>query len=134
MLIVAQSILIYRCLTYFVCSEVSFGAELATVTQLLHGIGYSMMWSAGALIANQLAPIHLRNTAQGLLNMAYNGIGSAIGALVGGYIYQRWGAQTMWITVAVVSVIGIALYVSTWATRVLFTPLSNLVQKYHKDE
>lgn len=110
-----------------ICTEIQWGSYLATMTQLLHGVGFSMMWSAGALQADELAPDHLKSTAQGLLNMAYNGIGSGIGALVAGYIYERWGSRLMWFMVVVACLSSIILYTSN---KVLFLPLSNLINKY----
>lgn len=112
-----------------ICTEIEYGAYLATITQLLHGVGFSLMWSAGALQADELAPTHLKSTAQGLLNMAYNGIGSGIGALVAGYIYEKWGSRAMWLTVAITCLFSIVLYTSTRIRKVVFVPLSNLIRK-----
>lgn len=130
MLVVAQSIIIYRCITYFVCTELSFGAWLATTTQLLHGIGFSMTWSAGALQADRIAPNNLKSSAQGLLNMAFNGFGSGLGAVVGGYIFEHFGAKAMWATVASLSFISILLFTSRILRVSLFLNLANLVRKY----
>jgi MFS family permease len=130
MLAVAQCIIIYRCLTYIVCAQISWGAYLATVTQVLHGVGFSMSWSAAALQADQIAPPNLKSRAQGLLNMAFNGLGSGIGALVGGLIYERWGSTVMWAVVAVLAAVSIVLYTSNFVLRVVFLPISNLVKKY----
>lgn len=127
MLIAAQSIIMYRCLTYIICPELSFGAWLATATQLLHGIGFSMTWSAGALQADQIAPAGLKSSAQGLLNMAFNGLGSGIGALVGGIIYERFGAQIMWATVVSISFFSIIMYASTFLHRTLFHSIARSI-------
>jgi hypothetical protein len=115
MLIAAQSIIMYRCLTYIICPELSFGAWLATATQLLHGIGFSMTWSAGALQADQIAPA------------GFNGLGSGIGALVGGIIYERFGAQIMWATVVSISFFSIIMYASTFLHRTLFHSIARSI-------
>lgn len=130
MLIVAQSIIMYRCLTYMICIDLSFGAWLATVTQLLHGVGFSMTWSAGALQADQIAPEGLKSSAQGLLNMAFNGLGSGLGALIGGVIYERFGAQVMWASVSVIAFLSIFVYTSTFLRKTGFTFIAVMVQKY----
>ncbi|KAG1470270.1 hypothetical protein G6F56_002779 [Rhizopus delemar] len=126
MLIAGQSILLYRCLTYIVCLRLSFGVWLAIATQLLHGIGFSMTWSAGALQADSIAPQGLKSRSQGLLNTAFNGIGAGLGALLGGYVYEHLGAEAMWTMVAIISFFSIVLYASSFATRFLFKPLSKL--------
>ncbi|KAI9259181.1 major facilitator superfamily domain-containing protein [Helicostylum pulchrum] len=130
MLIIAQSIIIYRCLTYMVCIELSFGAWLATATQLLHGVGISMTLSAGALQADRIAPEGLKSSAQGLLSMASSGIGSGVGALIGGVIYERFGAQVMWASVSIVAFLSILIYTSTFLRNTVFTFIATMVQKY----
>lgn len=130
MLIVAQCILIYRCLTYAIAAELSFGAWLTTFTQLLHGVGFSMTWSAAALQADLIAPSGLKSSAQGLLNMAFNGVGSGIGALIGGIIYEKFGGQIMWLTVVCICILSILLYTSSFLNKTLFTSISVLVKKY----
>lgn len=130
MLAVAQCIIIYRCLTYIACTHISWGAYLATATQVLHGVGFSMTWSAAALQADQIAQPNLKSRAQGLLNMAFNGLGSGIGALVGGFIYEKWGSTVMWAVVAALATISIVLYTSNFVLRAVFLPISNLVKKH----
>ncbi|CEP16056.1 hypothetical protein [Parasitella parasitica] len=128
MLVFAQCIIIYRCLTYIVCTHLSWGAYLATVTQLLHGVGFAVAWSAASLQADQIAPASLKSRAQGLLNMAFNGLGSGLGALAGGFIYENWGAVVMWAMVAVLAFISIVFYTSDFVSRHIFLPISNFVK------
>ncbi|KAI7900817.1 major facilitator superfamily domain-containing protein [Cokeromyces recurvatus] len=131
MLIIAQFLLIYRCITYIICIDSSsYGSYWATATQLLHGIGFSMTWSAGALKADEIAPIHLKSSAQGLLNMAFNGLGSGLGALIAGFIYERWGAKIMWFFTGCIGALSIFIYTSLFVRRVLFLPISNLIKTY----
>ncbi|CAO3619240.1 unnamed protein product [Mucor hiemalis] len=130
MLIVAQSIATYRFLTYMVAPYFTHGAWLVTITQLLHGVGFSMTWSAGALQADRIAPIGLKSSAQGLLNMAFNGVGSGLGALIGGIVYEKYGGRAMWGTAAVLALSSIFVFTSTLLRNTLFTSISRLVQKY----
>jgi predicted MFS family arabinose efflux permease len=89
-----------------------------------------MTWSAGALQADRIAPANLKSRAQGLLNMAFNGLGSGLGAVVGGYVYEHFGAKTMWATVVILSFISILLFTSHMLRISLFLNLANLVKKY----
>ncbi len=130
MLIVAQCIIMYRFLTYMIAPNFTHGAWLVTLTQLLHGVGFSMTWSAGALQADRIAPLGLKSSAQGLLNMAFNGVGSGLGALIGGIVYERWGGQAMWGTAATLAFISILIYTSTFLRNTFFSSISRLVQKY----
>lgn len=130
MLIAAQSIIMYRCLTYMICLNLSFGAWLATITQLLHGIGFSMTWSAGALQADHIAPSGLKSSAQGLLNMAFNGFGSGVGALVGGIIYENFGPQIMWGAVSIIAFLSMFMYTSSFLRNTFFAFIANFIQKH----
>lgn len=130
MLIVAQCIVTYRFLTYMVAPYFTHGAWIVTITQLLHGVGFSMTWSAGALQADRIAPTGLKSSAQGLLNMAFNGVGSGLGALIGGIVYEKFGGTVMWGTAAVLALSSILIFTSTFLRNTLFLSISRLVQKY----
>ncbi|KAI8880550.1 MFS general substrate transporter [Backusella circina FSU 941] len=110
MLLVGQGIIAYRSFIYYISATLSWGALLTTITQVLHGIGFSMTWSAAALQANALAPIGLKGSSQGLLNMCFNGVGSGVGALLGGLIYEQYGGRVMWVTVGCLSFVSVLIY------------------------
>jgi Na+/melibiose symporter-like transporter len=113
MLLVGQGIMVYRAFIYYISSSLSWGVMLTTATQVLHGVGFSMTWSAAALQANALAPMGLKSRAQGLLNMCFNGVGSGLGALLGGLIYEQFGGKVMWVTVGCLSFVSILIYAKT---------------------
>ena len=113
-----------------IAPALSHGAWIVTATQLLHGVGFSMTWSAGALQADQIAPAGLKSSAQGLLNMAFNGLGSGVGALVGGLIYEKFGAEVMWGTTVALTFTSILVFTSTFLRNTLFHFISRKVQKH----
>lgn len=55
--------------------------------ELLHGVTYGAGWAACTAFANAAAPRELQATAQGLLTGTHWGLGGAIGALMGGWLY-----------------------------------------------
>ena len=59
---------------------------------LLHGPTFSAMWSAGVAYADETAVPGLSATAQGIFSGTVLGLGSALGALVGGFLYESSGA------------------------------------------
>lgn len=61
---------------------------------LLHGFTFSAMWIAAVSYANRAAPLGMGATAQGLLSGISMGLAGAIGALVGGYLYEAVGPAT----------------------------------------
>jgi len=61
---------------------------------LLHGFTFSAMWIAAVSYANRAAPPGMGATAQGLMSGISMGLAGAIGALVGGYLYETVGPAT----------------------------------------
>ncbi|HUX51637.1 MAG TPA: major facilitator superfamily domain-containing protein 6 [Spirochaetia bacterium] len=77
--------------------------------QLLHGPTFSAIWVAGVSYANEIAPQGLSTTAQGIFNATFMGLGSAVGALFAGVLYQylgvNWMFRIMGLTVAVATLL-----------------------------
>lgn len=55
---------------------------------LLHGPSFAVMWLAGVQYADDIAPAGLGATAQGMFGGVVMGLGSALGALIGGVLYD----------------------------------------------
>jgi PPP family 3-phenylpropionic acid transporter len=74
--------------------------------QLLHGPTFALMWVAGVGLARGLAPAGLGATAQGLFASTSNGLGGAVGSVLGGWIYATAGpAATFQIAAVILAVI-----------------------------
>jgi MFS transporter, PPP family, 3-phenylpropionic acid transporter len=80
------------------------------VTQLLHGLTFSAMWVAGVSYADEIAPPGLGATAQGMLSGVFMGISAAIGAMLGGVLYQDFGGAIMYRTMAIAAAISVLIY------------------------
>ncbi|MEM7802903.1 MAG: MFS transporter, partial [Chloroflexota bacterium] len=59
---------------------------------LLHGPTFAAMWAAGVAYADEAAGPGLSATAQGVFGGTVMGLGTALGALVGGFLYEQSGA------------------------------------------
>jgi len=79
----------------------------ALLIQLLHGPTFSLMWIAGVSYADRIAPVGLEATAQGLFSGVMLGIGSAVGAFLGGLLYEHVGLVTMFRLAALLSLVGV---------------------------
>ena len=84
--------------------------------QLLHGPSFSLLWAAGVAYADRHAPEGFRATAQGLFSTALLGWGGVVGALIGGALYDAYGAAVMFRWVAV-GTAAVCLGVSVWSTQ-----------------
>jgi PPP family 3-phenylpropionic acid transporter len=101
---------------------------LVLPVQLLHGLSFSAMWVACVSYANQIAPEGMGATAQGLLNGVFFGLGGALGALSGGFAYERFGFAVMFRLAAVLGLLGVLLFVVTSRKRV-FGPGKDLARR-----
>lgn len=85
---------------------------------LLHGPTFAAMWAAGVAYADELAPPGLGATAQALFSSAVFGLGAALGAFIGGYLYETAGAVATFQFAGWASLLALVLFL--WMNRRLF--------------
>ncbi|MGC9523181.1 MAG: MFS transporter [Anaerolineae bacterium] len=64
---------------------------LALGIQLVHGFAFPAMWAAGVAYTGDVAPEGTQATAQGIFGGVLMGLCLALGAFVGGWLYERVG-------------------------------------------
>jgi len=84
---------------------------LVLVIQLLHGPAFSAMWAAGVSYVAEIAPEGMRATAQGLFSGVAMGLRSALGAFIGGLLYEGLGAALMFRWGGISAVLGLVLFI-----------------------
>jgi PPP family 3-phenylpropionic acid transporter len=84
---------------------------LALTFQLLHGPGFAAMWVAAVAYVNEITPKGLSATGQGLLNSVSFGFALAIGAILGGFLYEQVGAFGMYRWMAGLMLAGLLTFV-----------------------
>lgn len=62
---------------------------------LLHGPTFALMWIAGVAYAAEIAPPGLGTTAQAVFSGFVMGLGSALGAICGGILYDELGPASV---------------------------------------
>ena len=82
---------------------------------LLHGPTFAAMWTAAVAYSDEVAPAGLGATAQGLFSSVVMGFGVALGAFVGGFLYEASGALMAFQFAGWASLL--ALLIFTWANR-----------------
>jgi MFS transporter, PPP family, 3-phenylpropionic acid transporter len=70
---------------------------LILFVQLLSGFNFPLLTVAGVTHADDLAPKGFRATAQGLFNTAVSGVGTAIGGITSGLLFENLGAKRMYL-------------------------------------
>ncbi len=99
---------------------------------IVHGICYDFFFVAGQLYTDQVAPPHLRSTAQGFITFVTYGVGMLIGSLLsggvldyfststGGTIVRDWRA--FWLSSAVMSLAITLLVLFFFRSSVMIKP------------
>ncbi|KAI9496315.1 major facilitator superfamily domain-containing protein [Zychaea mexicana] len=133
MLIVAHSVLVCRCLIYMIATTISSGAYLAAASQPLHGICFSLLWSAGVVEADNIAPPALKARSQGLLGTVYLGLGAGVGSLVCGYVYEHSGAVSMWLLTMILTLVSLFTYTAPVVDKCIQSLCAVIARRRHAD-
>ena len=91
--LVALSLLVLACRLFLYA--VVRSPEIALLVQLLHGPTFGLIWVAGVSYVGEITPPGLGNTVQGFFSGIVMGLGSALGAFLGGVLYKSIGFSLM---------------------------------------
>jgi PPP family 3-phenylpropionic acid transporter len=106
MIIFSMSLLVLRLLAY---SFIRIPLLLLLI-QLLHGPTYSVVWVSGVSYAANNAPQGMGATAQGLFSGVLLGLSAAMGAFIGGFLYENFGPVAMFRLIGFFVLMGIVLF------------------------
>ena len=76
---------------------------------VIAGAGFSLMHAGSVSYVNMRAPKQIGTTAQAIRGAIQMGLGSSIGALISGVLYQAYGSAVLYRIMAVVAFIGFLL-------------------------
>ena len=106
MVILSMSFLVLRLLAYsFIRNPL-----MVLPIQLLHGPTYSAMWVSGVSYAAKNAPHGMGATVQGLFSGVLLGLSAAVGAFIGGFLFENIGPVAMFRVTGFLVLMGIALF------------------------
>lgn len=89
--------------------------QMIAVAAAVSGIFTGIIWSALAPYTLQHSPRNMGTTAINLTGAAYSGAGFAVGALVGGFLFDSFGGWAIFLMSVIVVWIGTAYF--AWSTR-----------------
>jgi nucleoside transporter len=78
----------------FAYGDPGAGMWMFYIAIALHGVCYDFFFVAGQLYTDQVAPPHLRSTAQGFITLVTYGVGMLIGSLLSGGILDYFSQTT----------------------------------------
>jgi PPP family 3-phenylpropionic acid transporter len=91
------------CAVVFLAWALVSDAVVTALLKLVLGVGFALTYVASVLIADDVAPSHLRATVQALVKSVTGGLAPMIGALGGGIIYDAVGPAAMFVTAAAIA-------------------------------
>ncbi len=77
---------------------------------LLHGLTFAALWVAGVSYANEIAPLGMGATVQGLFAGIAMGLGAALGAPAAGALYDAFGGAMLYRLAAVWMAAGVLFF------------------------
>ena len=78
--------------------------------QMLHGLAFSLLWTAGVTYADSLAPPGLSATAQAVFGAVGSGLASACGSLLAGSMYDKAGSTAVFLLASLLVASGFAIF------------------------
>ncbi|KAI8335411.1 major facilitator superfamily domain-containing protein [Chlamydoabsidia padenii] len=100
-----------RCIGYTLLVPDKFITNiLAMLLQTLHGIGFGIFWATAVSEIDGFFPPEQRSVAQGILGALHAGLGTGLGALIGGYVYEYYGAISLFRLSAFLCVVSSAIF------------------------
>ncbi|GAB4572910.1 MAG: MFS transporter [Anaerolineae bacterium] len=106
-IVMAFSAFVLRGLAWGLVTDPTWGLAV----QLLHGLSFSALWTAGVLYVNAIAPEGLGASAQALFSTVFWGLSRAAGSLLGGQLYETLGSGMFFIA-AGVALAGLLVFAS----------------------
>jgi len=82
---------------------------LFLLLMVIAGAGFALMHAGSVAYVNQRAPKHIGTTAQAIRGAIQMGLGSSVGALISGALYQAYGSAALYRIMAGISLIGLLL-------------------------
>jgi PPP family 3-phenylpropionic acid transporter len=106
MLIIAMSVIGLRFLAYSITAL----PWVVLLIQVVHGLTFAAIYTAGVYFADQVAPPGMKATAQGMFNGTLMGFGAAAGGLLGGVLMDRFSPSIMYAGVGGLVLVGLLIF------------------------
>ena len=106
MLIIAMTVIGLRLLCYSMIDL----PWVVLIVQVVHGLTFAAVYTAGVNFADQVAPPGMKATTQGMFNGTLMGFGAAAGSLLGGILMDRFSPGVMYAFVGTFVLAGLVVF------------------------
>jgi PPP family 3-phenylpropionic acid transporter len=106
--LMAVSIAAYALRAFLV--SLATAPETILLIQTIHGATFALLIGAGVTLADEMAPKGLKATGQGLFSAMMGGVGVATGAVLGGWIFEHYGAPATFRVMSAIAIAGLVLW------------------------
>jgi MFS family permease len=84
--------------------------------ETLHGITFACAWSSAVDFAAQVAPPEWSTLVQSSMNTFWGSVGGGLGPILGGIVYERYGAKFMYRNAGGIVLGTMVLHIILWVT------------------
>ncbi len=106
MLVIAMTTIGLRLLCYSLTTQ----PWVVLVIQLVHGLTFAAIYTAGVHYADQIAPPGMKSTTQGMFSGTLMGFGSAAGGLLGGLLLDQFSPGGMYAFSGTLVLVGLIVF------------------------
>ncbi|EGC36015.1 hypothetical protein DICPUDRAFT_151555 [Dictyostelium purpureum] len=89
LIIIGHCAFILRLCLYNILAIESVSPWFVLPIEILHGIAFATIWTAGVELSNQMAPKGYETTYQGIFAGMFVGLGAGLGSIIGGFLYEH---------------------------------------------
>lgn len=93
--------------------------------EVLHGLTFAVTWNVSCIYANEISNNENKATAQSIIEGLHFGLGSGLGALVGGIIYDRFGCIKLFQLCAILSFLSFCIALVKSLNQFINLPSNN---------
>lgn len=87
----------------------AFSYWMVLFIRFLHGMSTGFTPTGATAYTGDLAPSSRRGIAMGIVGMS-NNLGMAIGPILGGYIFNQWGYDWIWIVSSAIGILALLIF------------------------
>jgi MFS transporter, PPP family, 3-phenylpropionic acid transporter len=89
------------------------GAAAILAIQLLHGVTFATFYLSSMVILDGMVPPGLRATGQGMYSALTFGLGSFLGGVISGLLFDQWGMAVLFRLSSLMALLALWLYVGS---------------------